>query len=165
MPSGSGRCSFSASFGGAVIQIDLFGCRQDHPHRLGMDRPDLGIRLGCQECVEVVGGLAFLDLPDRCPVGPGAGEAGGAAIIACEPDVAALCLEFAERVKGHHATVFGAEPAPAPWRAPARRRRCVRHAGLLWGNLNSINRLADVRQRPLKRPYFERLKASPRTVR
>ena len=47
-----------------------------------MDGADLSVRLGCEECVEVVGGLAFLDLPDRCPIGPDAGKAGeGARVV------------------------------------------------------------------------------------
>ena len=47
-----------------------------------MDGADLGVRLRRQEREEVVGGLAFLDLPDRSPVGPDAGEAGeGTALI------------------------------------------------------------------------------------
>ena len=72
--------------------------RQDHGHRLGMDGADLGVRLRCQEGEEVVGGLALLDLPDRCPVGPDAGEAGERTrFIQREPDVAALGLvELAE---------------------------------------------------------------------
>jgi hypothetical protein len=42
---------------------------------------------------EVVGGLALLDLPDRRPVGPDAGEAGeGTGLVAREPDVAAFGL-------------------------------------------------------------------------
>jgi len=41
-----------------------------------MDSADLGVRLCREEREDVVGGLAFLDLPDRRPVGPGAG--GGA---------------------------------------------------------------------------------------
>jgi hypothetical protein len=61
--------------------------------------------------VDVVGGLAFLDLPDRGPVSPDAGEAGeGTGLIECEPDVAALGLfELAERIEWHHASVLDAD--------------------------------------------------------
>ena len=48
-PSGSARCSFSASGVGAVIQVRLFGRRQDDRHGLGMDRRDLGVRPCRQE--------------------------------------------------------------------------------------------------------------------
>ena len=41
-----------------------------------MDGADFGVRFRREECVEVVGRLAFLDLPDGGPVGPDAGEAG-----------------------------------------------------------------------------------------
>jgi hypothetical protein len=58
-----------------------------------MDGADLGVRLRREEREDVVGGLAFLDLPDGRPVGPDAGEAGeGAGLIECEPDVAAFGL-------------------------------------------------------------------------
>src|ERR1700733_4441077 len=78
-----------------------------------MDCSDLGVRLRRQERVEVVGGLAFLDLPDRCPVGPDAGKASErAALVEREPDVAAFGLvEFAEAVERHHAAVLDAEPS------------------------------------------------------
>jgi len=77
-----------------------------------MDRADLGVRLRRQERVEVVGRLAFLDLPDRRPVGPDAGEAGeGTGLIEREPDIAALGLvELAERVERYDAAVLDAEP-------------------------------------------------------
>ena len=89
--------------------FDFFGCRQDHRHCLGVDSAHLGVRLRCQERVEVVGSLAFLDLPDRCPVGSDAGEAGqGARLVEGEPDVAALGLvKLAEGVERDHAAVFG----------------------------------------------------------
>jgi hypothetical protein len=69
-----------------------------------MDGADLGVRLRCQERENVIGGFAFLDLPDGRPAGPDAGEAGdGTGLIEREPDVAALCLvELAERVERHH---------------------------------------------------------------
>jgi hypothetical protein len=62
-----------------------------------VDGADFGVRLRREERKDVVGGLAFLDLPYRCPVGPDAGEAGkGAFLVEGEPDVAALGLvEFA----------------------------------------------------------------------
>jgi hypothetical protein len=41
-----------------------------------VDGGDFGVRLRREERVEVVSRLAFLDLPDRRPVGPDAGEAG-----------------------------------------------------------------------------------------
>jgi hypothetical protein len=56
--------------------LDLFRRREDDRHRLRVDGTDLGVRLRRQKRVEVVGGLAFLDLPDRRPAGPDAGEAG-----------------------------------------------------------------------------------------
>ena len=56
-----------------------------------MDGANFGVRLGREEREDVVGGLAFLDLPDRRPVGPDAGEAGErAGLIERKPDVAAL---------------------------------------------------------------------------
>jgi hypothetical protein len=68
-----------------VLQLQGLVWRRGHP---GLDF----VRRR-QEGVEVVVGLAFLDLPDRCPVGPDAGEAGeGAALIEGEPDVAAFGL-------------------------------------------------------------------------
>ena len=101
-PSESGRCSFKASSGGAVIQVSTSsGVVENHRHRLGVDSADLGVRLRREERVEVVGGLAFLDLPDGGPVGPDAGEASeGAGLIEREPYVAAFDLvEFAKGVK------------------------------------------------------------------
>lgn len=41
-----------------------------------MDGADFGVCVRRQESVEVVGGLAFLDLTHRRPIGPYAGEAG-----------------------------------------------------------------------------------------
>lgn len=62
--------------------LDLFGRGQDHWHGLRMDGEDFGIRIRRQESIEVVGGLAFLDLPDRGPFGPNAREAGeGTALV------------------------------------------------------------------------------------
>ncbi len=92
--------------------FDFIGRRQDHGHRLRVDRADFGVRLRREKRVDVVGGLAFLDLPDRRPVGPDAGEAGeGTALMKREPDIAALGLvELAERVERYHAAVFDAEP-------------------------------------------------------
>ena len=59
-----------------------------------MDSTDLGVRLCRQERVDVVRGLAFLDLPDGRPVGPDAGEAGQrTGFVEREPDVAALGLD------------------------------------------------------------------------
>jgi hypothetical protein len=56
-----------------------------------VDRADLSVRLRRQEREDVVRSLALLDLPDRRPVGPDAGEAGErAGLIEREPDVAAL---------------------------------------------------------------------------
>ena len=77
-----------------------------------MDGTDLGVWLGGQECVDVVGGLALFDLPDGRPIGPDAGEAGEeASLVEREPDVAALSLvELAERVERHDAAVLDAEP-------------------------------------------------------
>jgi hypothetical protein len=70
--------------------------RQDHRHRLGVDGAHFGVRLRRQEGIDVVGGLALLDLPDRSPVGPvgpDAGEAGeGAGLVERKPDVAAFGL-------------------------------------------------------------------------
>jgi hypothetical protein len=40
-----------------------------------MDGADLGVRVRRLECVEVISRFAFLDFPDRRPVGPEAGEA------------------------------------------------------------------------------------------
>jgi hypothetical protein len=76
-----------------------------------MDGVDLGVRLRRQERVDVVGGLAFFDLPDRCPVGPDAGEAGeGARVIQREPDIAAFGpVELAEGVERHHAAALDAD--------------------------------------------------------
>ncbi len=93
--------------------LDFVRRRQDHRHRLGVDGADLGVRLRREERVEVVGRLAFLDLPDGRPVGPDAGEAGeGTGLIEREPDVAALGLvELAEGVERHHAAVFGSQPS------------------------------------------------------
>lgn len=78
-----------------------------------MDGADLGVRLRREERVEIIGRLTFLDLPDRRPVGPDAGEAGeGPGLVEREPDVAALGLvELAERVERHHAAVFGSQPS------------------------------------------------------
>jgi hypothetical protein len=92
--------------------LDFVRRRQDYRHCLRVDGADLGVRLRCEERVEVVGGLAFLDLPDGRPVGPDAGEAGeGAALIESEPDVTTFCLvELAEAVERHHATVLGSYP-------------------------------------------------------
>jgi hypothetical protein len=42
-----------------------------------VDDTDLGVWLRCQER-EYLGGLTLFDLPDRCPIGPDAGEAGEA---------------------------------------------------------------------------------------
>jgi hypothetical protein len=51
-----------------------------------MDGPDFGVRR--QEGVEVVGGLALSDFPDRRPIGPDAGEAGQRpGLVELEPDV------------------------------------------------------------------------------
>jgi hypothetical protein len=70
--------------------LNLVGS-QDHRHRLWVDRADLSVRLRRQEREDVVRSLALLDLPDRRPVGPDAGEAGErAGLIEREPDVAAL---------------------------------------------------------------------------
>jgi hypothetical protein len=56
-----------------------------------VDRADLSVRLRRQEREDVVRSLALLDLPDRRPVAPDAGEAGErAGLIEREPDVAAL---------------------------------------------------------------------------
>jgi hypothetical protein len=65
-----------------------------------VDGADLGVRLRRQEREYVVGGLAFLDLADRRPVGPDAGVAGeGAGLVEREPDIAALGLiELAETI-------------------------------------------------------------------
>lgn len=95
--------------GGRHPGLDFFRHRQDYRHRLGVDGTNLGIRLCREERVKVVSRLAFLDLPDRRPVGPDAGEAGeGTGLIEREPDVAALGLvELAERVERHHTAVFG----------------------------------------------------------
>jgi ribosomal protein S27AE len=70
-----------------------------------VDGADLGVRLRREERVEVVGRLAFLDLPDGGPVSPDAGKAGeGAGLIEREPDVAAFDLvEFAETVERNYA--------------------------------------------------------------
>ena len=89
--------------------IDLVSRRENHRHCFGVDGADLGVRLRREEREEVIGGLAFLDLPDRRPVGPDAGEAGeGAGLVERKPDIAAFCLiEFAEGVERHHAAIFG----------------------------------------------------------
>jgi hypothetical protein len=56
---------------------------------------DLGFRLRGQKRIEIVRGLAFLDLPDRSPVGPDAGEAGErTGSIEREPNVAALTISW-----------------------------------------------------------------------
>ena len=69
--------------------LDLVRRRQDHWHRFRVDGANLGVRFGRQEREDVVGGLAFLDLPDGRPVGPDAGEAGeGTFLVKSEPDVA-----------------------------------------------------------------------------
>ena len=63
-----------------------------------MDGTDLGIRLSCEEGEDVVGRLAFLDLPDRRPIRPDAGEAGERpGIIQREPNVAALTPPIPEQ--------------------------------------------------------------------
>jgi len=75
-----------------------------------VDGADLVVGIRRQECVKVIGLLAFLHLPNRRPVGPNAGEAGeGTALIEREPDVATLGLvEFAEAVET--ATRSGSRP-------------------------------------------------------
>src|SRR4051812_37322298 len=80
-----------------------------------MDGANFGVRLRREERVEVVGSLTFLDLPDRCPVGPDAGETGErAGLVEREPDVAALGLvEFAEAVERHDAAMLRTQP-PRP---------------------------------------------------
>jgi hypothetical protein len=50
--------------------------RKDHRHRLRVDGTNLRVWLRREERGDVVGGLAFLDLPDGRPIGPDAGEAG-----------------------------------------------------------------------------------------
>jgi hypothetical protein len=58
-----------------------------------MDGADFDVRLSRQECVEVIGGLTFLDLSDGGPVSPYAGEAGQrTALVERKPDVASLSL-------------------------------------------------------------------------
>src|ERR1700731_946085 len=95
--------------------LDFFRRRQDHRHRLGVDGADLRVRLRRQERVDIVGGLALLDLPNRRPVGPDADEAGErAGLIEGEPDVPALALvKLAETVERDHAAVLRAQP-PRP---------------------------------------------------
>ena len=44
--------------------FNLFRFGEDHRHGLGVDGPDFGVQLGCQEAEQVVGGLSLLDLPD-----------------------------------------------------------------------------------------------------
>lgn len=41
-----------------------------------MDGAELGVELRREKREDVIGGFAFLDLPDRRPIGPDAGEAG-----------------------------------------------------------------------------------------
>ena len=72
-------------------------------------RANLGVWLRREKCVEVVVGLAFLDLPHRRPVRPDAREAGeGAGLVEREPNVSPLGLvELAETVERHHAALSG----------------------------------------------------------
>src|SRR6185436_7286548 len=93
--------------------LDFVRRRQDHGHRFGVDGTYLGVRLRCEERIEVVGGLAFLDLPDRRPVGPDAGETGeGTGLVESEPDVAAFgVVELAEGVERYDAAVLGTQPS------------------------------------------------------
>jgi hypothetical protein len=93
-PFGSGRCSFSASSGGAVIQVSISSAvARTTGIALGWMVPTSAVRVRGEERVQVVAGLAFLNLPDGRPVGPIAGEAGeGPCLVKCEPDVAAFCL-------------------------------------------------------------------------
>jgi hypothetical protein len=58
-----------------VIQVSTFSGVVRITGIAGMDGSHLGVRLGRQERIDVVSGLALLDLPDRRPVGPDAGEA------------------------------------------------------------------------------------------
>src|ERR1700692_612300 len=91
-PSGSGRCSFRASSGGAVIQTSTSS---------GVVRIT-GIAFGWMEPTSAFGSVvrnakmslvAFLDLPDGRPVGPDTGEAGeGTSLVERKPYVAALGL-------------------------------------------------------------------------
>src|SRR5260370_40783255 len=68
--------------------LDFVRRRQDHGHRLRMDGPGFGVRLRREEREDVVGGLAFLDLPDRRPVGPDAGKAGErTGLVKRKPDI------------------------------------------------------------------------------
>jgi hypothetical protein len=56
-----------------------------------VDGADLGVRLRREERVEIVGGFAFLDLPDGGPVSPDAGEAAkGTRLVERELDIAAF---------------------------------------------------------------------------
>src|ERR1700724_2772549 len=65
-PSGSGRCSFRASSGGAVIQASTSsGVVRITGIAFGWMAPTSAVRLRRDERVDVVGGLAFLNLADR----------------------------------------------------------------------------------------------------
>jgi hypothetical protein len=84
-----------------------------------MDGADLGVRIRGEERVEVVGGLAFLDLPDRCPVGPDAGEAGeGSELVEREPDVAACFFGRPARLSVATSTKVNWLPNDWPMRRP-----------------------------------------------
>jgi hypothetical protein len=90
VPSGSGRCSFKTSSGGAVIQVSTSsGVVRITGIALGWMAPTSAF--GSVVRVEIVGGFAFLDLPDGGPVSPDAGEAAkGTRLVERELDIAAF---------------------------------------------------------------------------
>jgi hypothetical protein len=101
--SGSARLVGDLAYESTQVQLDVAALLEallerllddeGRRHRLRVDGADLGVRLRREEREDVVGGLAFRDLPDGCLVGPDASEAGErAALIEREPDVAALGL-------------------------------------------------------------------------
>ena len=94
-------------------RLDIGRICEDPGHRLGMYGHNDVIRRNRQEAKEIIRRLTFLDLPDRVPVRPDAGEEGeGACLIERKLDVAAMRLaEFAEGREGHDAAVLNTELA------------------------------------------------------
>ena len=68
-------------------RLEFFRLGQDRRHGLWVIGADDAVRLGGEEGEQVVGGLAFLDLPDRRPARPDAGEEGERpGLVEGEPD-------------------------------------------------------------------------------
>jgi hypothetical protein len=74
LSSNGGLCNFSPSAAGAVIELDFGHARQDHWHCLTVKLSDQCVRLGRQECKDLIGGFALLNLWDRSPLRPYPGE-------------------------------------------------------------------------------------------